>query len=214
MKKIFAIMTISAVALMHSLGAMAADDYDKSSSLLTKAQPLDIEYGDKNAPVTLIEYASLSCSHCANFHKNVVPGLKSKYIESGKLRLVYRHYPLNPPALRAAQIVSCVDDVQQQHKFLDALFKSQSDWAYKSSEKDFMDKIKLLAEIGGIKSDKFEQCTSNKDLEDSILAGQLKAGQELQVSSTPTLFINGERFVGAKSVEAMSVAIDAALAKK
>ncbi len=215
MKNIFKVLFVG-MALM-SAPVFAADpmseekEYDKNSKLLTEAQDLDIVYGDEDAPVTIIEYASLSCSHCANFHKTVMPSLKKKYFDTGKAKLIYRHYPLNPPALRAAQIVECVDTLEKKHKFVDALFKSQSEWAYKNSEKDFLDKIKLLADIGGISSERFDACTSDKDLEDKVLAGQLKAGQELQVSSTPSVFINSEKFVGAKTVEAMSAAIDLAL---
>jgi len=209
MKKILYLFSMSFLLLFNYNNAVAAE----KSKLLTEAQPLDTVYGKEDAPVTIIEYASLSCSHCANFHKNVFPKLDEKLIKTGKVKLIYRHYPLNPPALRAAQIVECISDIEKKHNFIKALFRSQSDWAYKSSEKDFMDKIKVIAEIGGIDISSFNKCASDKDLEDKILAGQLKSGQELGVKSTPTLFINGELFIGAKDADTVIGKVEEALNK-
>lgn len=209
MKKILSVLSMSFLFVFGYNNAIA----EEKSKLLTEAQPLDIVYGKDDALVTMIEYASLSCSHCANFHKNVFPKLEEKLIKTGKLKLIYRHYPLNPPALRAAQLVECVTSLEKKQKFIKALFRSQSDWAYKSSEKDFMDKIKVIAEIGGLDVSNFNKCTDDKDLEDKILAGQLKAGQELSVKSTPTIFINGKVFLKAKDADTVVAAVEEALKK-
>ena len=171
-----------------------------------KSQSGDIVLGKTEAPVTLIEYASLSCPHCAHFHQEILPELKKQYIETGKAKLYFRHFPLNAPALRAAQLVECADPGQRE-KFLDVLFELQAQWA---TGDDYQDKLKQIAGVGGIDSARFDACMNNKSLENRIVATRQKGTDEAKVDATPTLFINGVKFQGGPDIDAIGKAIDSA----
>ncbi len=173
----------------------------------------DVVYGDEKAPITVIEYASLSCSHCRDFYDDVFPKLKEKYIDTGKVKLVFRAYPLNVAAIRAAMLVDCVEGNDKKQKFIGALFKSQNEWAYSRSEEEFTEKLKAIGKIGGFEADKFDACVTNKEKEEAILGQQLEASKKLGVSSTPTIFIGKKRFNKERNIESMSKAIDKALEK-
>lgn len=174
-------------------------------------QPLKTDHiiGHPDAPVLIIEYASLSCSHCANFHNDTYPALKEKYIDTGKVLFIFRHYPLNEPALRGAMLTECADN-DQFFSFLKALFKSQTKWAYSA---DHQDVLRTLANVGGMSADRFDTCMADEQLKNRIITQLKWAADELQVSSTPTLFINGEMVQGSRNIEALSKIIDAELAK-
>ncbi|HEU5047027.1 MAG TPA: DsbA family protein [Rickettsiales bacterium] len=167
----------------------------------------DITIGKKNAPVTIVEYASLSCPHCAHFFTDTYPALKEKYIDTGKARLVYRDYPLNAPALKAAQLVHCVEP-DRRHEFVEVLFKMQSKWAYNM---DYMDALANIAALGGVEKAKFDQCTSDTATENALIAIEKQAADEYKVNSTPTFFINGKEYQGDRNIDGMGKAIEGAL---
>lgn len=154
----------------------------------------DIVLGDKNAPITFIEYASLSCPHCAIFYSDAFPKLKTDYIDSGKIKFIYRDFPLNQPALAAGVLALCqVKDVnadaEKYYNFIKVLLRTQESWAF---VQDFSEKLKTIAKLDGMSNKKFESCMEDKNLQDRILKNRLQAAQVLQISSTPTFFINGE----------------------
>ncbi|NDF11862.1 MAG: hypothetical protein EB060_03475 [Proteobacteria bacterium] len=163
---------------------------EKITAELGKVQPTDVVIGKPDAAVTIIEYASFSCIHCAHFYNDVFPTIKEKYIDTGKVKLVFRNYPLNEPALRASQLVRCIDkDKKEGH--IKTLFKTIEKWAF---EKDFLEKLRSIAKIGGMTDKDFDACMKNKDVENSILAEQLIATKKLNIQSTPTFYVNGNLF--------------------
>lgn len=160
--------------------------------------------GDPNAPVTIIEYASLTCPHCATFHTDVLPGLKERYIAPGKVRLIYRDFPLDERALMAAALAHCAGP-DRYFGFLDVLFETQSSWA---RAEDYLGALRKLGNLGGMSDEQIDQCMADQELIDGILQTRLDGQNEHQVSSTPTLVVNGEVYPGTRSIDALSEVID------
>jgi protein-disulfide isomerase len=184
------------------------------SKLLSDA-PLatDFMMGDKNAPVTLIEYASLSCPHCAHFHNDVLPGLDKQYISKGKLRYILRQFPLNEPAFAGAMLVTCVGEeggADRYYTFSRVLFDGQKKWAF---DADFKASLKTFAEVGGVSAEKFEACLTDSKREKMLLEARKEAGESLKIDSTPYLFLNGHPHKGGKTLKEMKQEIDYLLSK-
>ena len=167
-------------------------------------KPGDMALGDPDAPVTLIEFFSLTCPHCEWFHKNIYNRLKSDYVDTGKLRFVARDFPLNAPALQAAVLARCAGG-ERYFTFVDVLFQTFDDWA---SSRDYTEKLAQLGELGGVSRDRFEACLADKDLENSIFRSIASAQAEHDVSGTPTLVVNGDKYEGKMSFEALARHID------
>ena len=148
----------------------------------------DIPLGAEDAPVTIIEYASMTCSHCATFHRETMPRLMSEYIDTGKVRLIFREFPLDNLALRASMVARCAGP-EKFYGFLDVLFKQQRAWAASS---DPIKALERIARFGGLKKVEFEQCMNNRELSQEIAASRFYGSNEMGVQATPTLFINGE----------------------
>ena len=153
--------------------------------------------GQPDAPITIIEYASLTCPHCASFHKDVLPTIKKNWIKPGKARLVYRDYPLDGLALRAATLASCVKG-DSYFGFLDALFRGQQTWARAGDPAAALAKIARLA---GIDQKTFDACISDTTEMDRILKQQADASLTFDIKSTPSFVINGEKVTGGRSAE-------------
>lgn len=148
--------------------------------------------GSDKASVTVIEFASLTCPHCAAFENNTFEKFKAKYIDTGKVRYVYRDFPLDGVALRAAMMARCASP-NQYFGFLAVLFKQQESWATAPDQIATLAKIGLL---GGLSKEQFDACMGNKELLDGILKIRLDAEQKLKVKSTPTFIINGTKYEG------------------
>jgi protein-disulfide isomerase len=159
--------------------------------------------GKADAPVTIVEYASLTCPHCRHFDEEVLPKLKAKWIDTGKAKLVFRDYPLDEPALRAAMVARCAPP-DRYFGFIDAIFAGQEQWAVAADYKAALARIALL---GGVSKDKFAACIDDKAMENKVIASRLVATQQLNVSSTPTFFINGAKFDGAPTEEDLDKAL-------
>lgn len=151
-------------------------------------QPGDHIVGEPDAPLTLIEYASLSCHHCADFHNTVLPAVKKEFIDTGKLRFIYRHFPLNLQALHAAMLVNCLPE-DQQFKFLSVLFRTQESWAY---NKNYIELLSNIAKLGGANASLVDACFQDKAIEERIFQTQLDAKQQLDIQSTPSFYLNGK----------------------
>ncbi|MFT6077643.1 MAG: protein-disulfide isomerase [Rickettsiales bacterium] len=165
---------------------------------LLKISQNDIVLGDKNAPVLVVEYASLSCPHCASFYKDGFEQFKKEYIDTGKAALIYRDFPLNKPAFDASLLALCQTqnkskDSTQYYNFIKALFLTQESWAF---TEEFSSKLETIAKLDGINNEEFKKCMQNEKLQNQILGHRLKASQVLKISSTPTFFINGEMLNG------------------
>lgn len=167
---------------------------DKES--LLKIQPSDHVLGDPNAPITLIEYASLTCPHCAHFSVAVLPELKKKWIDTGKVKLIYRDFPLDQTALKAAQLAECAGK-DKYFGVIDMTFETQPKWATAS---DPIAELSKSLRIAGMGDAEVKACLANDAVANAVVA-DYRGGETLGVNSTPTLFINGQEFKGARSVE-------------
>lgn len=153
--------------------------------------------GDAGAPVTIIEYSSLTCPHCASFHTGTLPKIKSDWIDTGKARLVYRHFPLDGVALRAAAVANCLEG-PRHFTFLDALFKNQQRW---SRAEDPIAALGNMAKLAGMDDATFQSCVENDAEMEQILAYAREGAAAFDVQSTPTFVINGRKVSGALPVE-------------
>ena len=159
----------------------------------------DFVIGDESAPITIIEYASLSCSHCADFHTNTLEKLKEEYIDSGKVRFVFRDFPFNYPALLGSMVLRCIpEDVR--YDYMNALFQLQTNWVDKESTKTTQELFKIM-QSGGMTKEEFDTCITNVDLENKILQGVIGAQSEFNIQSTPSFLINGILVEGNKSIK-------------
>ncbi|OLD92375.1 MAG: hypothetical protein AUG47_01125 [Alphaproteobacteria bacterium 13_1_20CM_3_64_12] len=172
-------------------------------------QPSDRILGKAEAPITIIEYASLTCPHCAHFDVTVLPKLKEKWIDTGKAKLILRDYPLDEPALRAAMVARCAP-ADRFYPLIDTFFAQQEQWA---TSRDYRAALEKLVKLGGMSDKEFKACISDKKLEDQVAQSRLVASQQLGVDATPTFFINGKKFDGAPTVEAFDQALSGAAPK-
>ena len=155
--------------------------------------------GDSSAPNTLVEYASLSCVHCANFHNQKLPEIKEKLINTGKLKYIYKDFPLDLPAMLAAMVTNCFEG-EKFYVILNSLFINQKKWVTVSGNKEeLLNAFHLILKQHGISSKKIRTCAeeneTNKKKWDSILFSRLE-GQKLGVNSTPSFFLNGKKLEG------------------
>ena len=156
----------------------------------------DVIMGKPDAKATIIEYASMTCSHCATFHMNTWPALKAKYIDTGKARFILREFPLDPLAAGGFMLARCSGD--RREAMVDLLFKEQRNWAF--SEKP-VDALTALAKQAGFTQESFEKCLTDQSLLDGVLAVKNQGQNEFKVDSTPTFFINGNKYTGAMSID-------------
>jgi protein-disulfide isomerase len=168
------------------------------------AEVEDHALGDPSAPVTIIEYASLTCPHCAEFHEDVLPQLKERYIVPGKVRLVYRDFPLDQRALAAASLAHCAGP-ERYFGFLDVLFQTQESWARAD---DYLAALKRLGKLGGLSEAEMEACLTDEELANRILQTRLDAQNQHEISSTPTFIIDGKAYSGSRGIEEFGELID------
>jgi protein-disulfide isomerase len=207
----FALLGVFGGILISPMPAQAASPHP----LLADAQTVlalskdDRILGNPDAPITIVEYASLTCPHCAHFTNDILPELKKKWIDTGKAKLVLRDYPLDEPALRAAMIARCAPP-DRFYAYTDMFFGAQDKWV---TARDYRDALARLVKLGGMSREEFDNCLKNTALENKIVEGRLVASKELDVNSTPTFFINGTKFTGAPTVEEFDKALSGLAAK-
>lgn len=177
--------------------------------LLKPGQLKEMVEGNANAPVTIVEYASLSCSHCADFVVNTLPKITEKYIDTGKVRIVFREFPYDDRATAGFMLTRCVAE-DRYFPFVQLLFEKQADWAF---VRDAGPPLKQLAKLAGIDDQKFEACLKDQKVLDGLQAGVKRGHDEFGVRATPTFFINGEPFEGSLSFDEISAIIDKKLAE-
>lgn len=192
-------------------------DFEKSDKfnpkLLEETLPLEINMGDANAPIKIVEYASLGCIHCKEFHTTIFYKLKKDFIDTGKVQFKFRQYPLNAPALKAAMVMGCVAEADRP-AYVGAMFDSQAQWAYSKSEADLKDKLKTMSKIVGVDSDNFEKCYSDETVQGQVVANMKRAYDELMVTSTPGIFIDGKRFFDSREYDTVAKHISNLIAEK
>jgi protein-disulfide isomerase len=198
-----ALVGFSPLRLIADAMAQGASDVAKPVSLP------DMALGPKDAPVTITEYASMTCPHCAAFNATVFPQIKSQYIDTGKIRYVFREFPLDVKAAAGSMLARCIakDDAGKYFAVIDLLFKTQADWAGPKS-------TEVLTRIGkqaGMSQQTVETCLTDQALLDKVAADQKFATDVLKVNSTPTFFINGDKITGETSFDEFDKRIKAQL---
>ena len=153
-----------------------------------------VSVGDKNAKITIIAYESLTCGHCADFHKNVYPSLKKDFIEKGLVKIEFRHFPLDIAAFNASKIGQCKNDGKSE--VLHSLFSGQKKWAKGKTPEEGSVYLKKFLNDEGIKVD-FEECLNNKTIEDFVLNDRVEGAKKFKVNATPTIIINDKKFENA-----------------
>ncbi len=195
---------ITAGLLMVSCGDSAKDDglegpFNMSSSV-TKANEAatgfygDIVYGDENAPVTIIEYASLTCSHCGTFHTEVLPQVKKELLDTGRAKLVFRNYVRDGYDLAGAAFARCEDDMEKVKAWHDTFFIRQHDWYRQGVEPT--QELALLARKRNISRAKFDRCAINKDMQKYLRDMVDEASNKLNITATPSVFVAGMKLSG------------------
>jgi len=170
-----------------------------SEEELMRPGPLpDLVLGSADAPITVVEYASMTCGHCARFHNTVFPTLKSKYVDTGKVRFILREFPLDSLAAAASMVARCAGG-DKTFPLVSALFARQEEWAFVQS--DQKQALFKFARQAGFTEDSFNKCIGDKKLLDDITAIRAHASETLGVTSTPTFFINGKKMTSAPTVE-------------
>ena len=147
--------------------------------------------GNKNAKITIIVYESLTCSHCANFHKEIYPQIKKDYIDTGLAKIEFRHFPLDVAAFNASKITLCKQD--QSLEILESLYSNQQAWIKGSTVEEVNDNLKKFIEKEGFNID-FEKCINNKEIEDFVLNDRIEGAKKFKVNATPTIIINNKKF--------------------
>lgn len=164
----------------------------------------DRPLGAEDAPVTVVEYASMSCPHCASFHQNTWKPFKEKYVDTGKVRFIFREFPLNTPAYAVAMVARCAP-ADKYHEVIDTFFAEQDEWL---SSSDMYQALLDRAMPFGFTKETFDACLSNQALVDGLNEIRSKAGEQFGVSATPTFFINGVRESGALTLEELDQRIE------
>jgi protein-disulfide isomerase len=152
----------------------------------------DMVMGKADAPITVIEYASLTCPHCADFEQNTWPKVKQNWVDTGKVRYVFRDFPLDGLAARAEILAHCAGPVRF-FSFIESLYDNQTVWA---TDSDPMAALKRMGLLGGVSSEKFDACQNDQTLQQQIVATR-QGGEDAGVNATPSFFINGKLVTGA-----------------
>ena len=161
------------------------------SSTITNAEVKRIFLGKENAKIKIIVYESLTCSHCADFHKNVYPSLKKDYLDTGIAKIEFRHYPLDYAALNASKIAQCKNDGNP--KILESLYANQQKWVKGSTVQEVNKNLKKFLKNEGFNIN-FDACINNEKIEDFVLNDRINGTKKFKINSTPTIIINNKKF--------------------
>ena len=195
-------MSLTGLSLLAGLSPLRLITEAMAQNAADVAKPVslpDMALGPADAPVTITEFASMTCPHCANFTETVFPKIKSEYIDSGKIRFVFREFPLDIKAAAGSMLARCIakDDGGKYFAVIDMLFKQQNDWVLKNTTET----LTRIGKQAGLSQQQVEDCLKDQALLDKIAADQKFAAEVLKVNSTPTFFINGEMIKGEAKFE-------------
>ena len=203
MNKIFTALFILLITFVFSLEANEAS--------VLEIKDNDFVIGDKDAPITIIEYASMSCTHCASFHNNTLNDLKTEYIDTGKVRFVFRDFPFNYPALLGSMMMRCIPN-EVRYDYMNALYLLQKSWVVRENATTMQELYKIM-QSGGMTKNEFDACYSDEQLENEILEGVIAAQKEFNIRSTPSFLVNGKLIEGNKSIKEFRQIIDKILSE-
>ena len=190
-------LSVASVQAQDAAPAASAAPAIAPTDPLTAPGPLpDIVEGSPSAAITIIEYASMTCSHCAAFHEETWPLLKAKYVDSGKAKFILREFPLDPLAAAGFMLARCAGP-DKRDALIDRLFAQQKNWAFVDKP---IDSLLAQAEQAGMSQTDFEACLNNRELYDSVNKIRDSAAQRFGIDSTPTFFVNGRKFDGALAI--------------
>jgi protein-disulfide isomerase len=204
-----AAMVVAVGGVEALLNAQPAAAQSVTAAEILVPPPLgDRVLGKDDAPVTVVEYASMTCPHCAHFAETTYPELKKRYIDTGKVRYIFREFPLDPLAAGASMMARCADK-DKFYPLIETLFQQQSQWAVEKP----IPKLLALARQAGMSEQTFNDCLSDQKMLDAMQAEQKRATEKFGVNSTPTLFVNGKKVVGGVGIEDLAKLIDPLLSK-
>jgi len=199
----------SSIAIAVAFAGVEASRHPAAAQSIAQAELLippalgDRSLGKDDAPVTIVEYASMTCPHCAHFHEATYPELKKRYIDTGKVRFIFREFPLDSLAAGAAMLARCADK-SKFFPLIETLFQQQRTWAVEKP----IPPLLAIAKQAGFSEKSFDACLSDQKMLESIQAEQKRAADKFGVNSTPTLFVNGKIQKGGTSIEDLAKIID------
>jgi protein-disulfide isomerase len=205
------LVSASVIAMVAAIGGVdafrltrpAAAQSVSPVALLVPPPLGDRSLGKDDAPVTIVEYASMTCPHCAHFHETTYPELKKRYIDTGKVRFIFREFPLDPLAAGASMLARCADK-DKFFPLIETLFQHQTQWAVEKP----LPPLLAIAKQAGFSEQSFNTCLSDQKMLDAIQTEQKRATDKFGVNSTPTLFVNGQMQKGGVSIEDLAKVID------
>jgi protein-disulfide isomerase len=200
--------TLGAMQLVGLTSAVAQNARVDVEQLMADEALPDVVEGQANAPITMVEYASMTCTHCAAFHTKVYPTLKSKYIDTGKVKYILREFPLDPLATAGFMVARCSGD--KREAMIDLLFSQQKNWAFIDKP---LDGLANIVKQTGMSQESFEKCLKDQGLYDKVNQVRDRGAEKFNVNATPTFFINGKRVSGEMTVEQLDKEITPLLPK-
>jgi protein-disulfide isomerase len=201
------VLALGLTAALTAVSALPAAAQD-NAAIDVAAALSERSLGSADAPVTIVEYASMTCPHCADFHADTFPALKERYIDTGKVRLVFNNFVLNGLDMRASMMARCVPE-DRFFSLTDVLFKTQNVWGRAA---DPLGELAKIGRLAGLDETRFTACMAAEPLLNGLIAMRQK-GSDAGVASTPTLIVNGERVVGGHTIDELAAIIDPLLPK-
>ena len=200
----FSLADAAGTVLLNPAWPTRAEAAEPDPAELAKAGPDgDVVLGSEKAPVTIVEYASMTCPHCAHFSETTFPELQKRYIDTGKVRFIFREFPLDALAAAGFMLARC-GGKEKFMPIVETLFAKQREWMVEKP----IEPLREIAKQFGFTHQSFDECLANQKVLDGIQNVRDRAAEKLGVNSTPTFFINGKKFNGDQSIEAMTKEID------
>ena len=197
-------LTLPGVALAATDAKAPTDKVAIEDLMAANALP-DVVLGAADAKVTIVEYASMTCTHCARFHQDVYPLLKSKYIDTGKVKFILREFPLDPLATAGFMLARCTGADDKRTALVDLLFTQQKNWAFVDKP---IESLLNLTKQAGFTQESFEVCLKNQELYDGVNKVRDRGSEKFGVDATPTFYINGVRKSGEMSIDEIDKALE------
>lgn len=206
------IRNFAAAALLAAVAAPAVAQNAKvpETDLMASEALPDVPQGKADAPVTMIEYASMTCTHCAHFHETTWPTLVKDYIDTGKVRFILREFPLDPLATAGFMLARC-EGPDKRNAVIDLLFDKQQSWAFTDKP---LEALEQVLKQTGMSKDKFEACLKDQKLYDQVNEVRDRGGQKFGVTATPTFYVNGTKVTGEVNPQTLAKILDPLTAKK